>query len=277
MDNAFQSRIDLFLQNAEAVRKGFMWKNTHIKHLAALMFTAENRPIDIEALRSCEAMIKECTGAFSTFRGNSALTIAAMMALKPDPQALIEKAVDIYGRMKRAGFRASDYLTIASFLIAEYAGSDAWAKMQVEPPTGAIYWAGDQTIDWIGPIVAKTKDYFDGMRDGHALITGQDDYIMAAMLAPSGPPDGTGGKRGRRYFAEMKPDANEYPGALPHMLKAGSLVFTRPKHAVDTRDWSQWWNFKFGANWRRPYGPRSSISGVDDHPVVHLWHMWFIP
>jgi formylglycine-generating enzyme required for sulfatase activity len=71
-------------------------------------------------------------------------------------------------------------------------------------------------------------------------------------------------------FAEIKPDANDYPGALPHMLKAGSLVFTPPKHAVDLRDWSQWWIFKFGANWRRPYGPRSSISGLDDHPVVHV-------
>ena len=67
-------------------------------------------------------------------------------------------------------------------------------------------------------------------------------------------------------FAEIKPDARDYPGALPQMLKAASLVFTPPKHAVDLRDWSQWWNFKFGANWRRPYGPRSSISGLDDHP-----------
>jgi sulfatase modifying factor 1 len=71
-------------------------------------------------------------------------------------------------------------------------------------------------------------------------------------------------------FAEIKPDAKDYPGALPQMLKAGSLVFTPPKHPVDLRDWSQWWNFKFGANWRRPYGPRSSISGLDDHPVVHV-------
>ena len=39
---------------------------------------------------------------------------------------------------------------------------------------------------------------------------------------------------------------------------------------VDLRDWCQWWNFKFGADWRRPYGPRSSISGLDDHPVVHV-------
>jgi formylglycine-generating enzyme len=70
--------------------------------------------------------------------------------------------------------------------------------------------------------------------------------------------------------AEIAPDANDYPGALPHMLKAGSLVFTPPKHAVDLRDWSQWWNFEFGATWKRPYGPQSSIRGLDDHPVVHV-------
>ena len=34
-------------------------------------------------------------------------------------------------------------------------------------------------------------------------------------------------------FAEIAPDAKDYPGALPHMLKAGSLVFTPPKSAVD--------------------------------------------
>jgi formylglycine-generating enzyme required for sulfatase activity len=70
--------------------------------------------------------------------------------------------------------------------------------------------------------------------------------------------------------AEIAPNPKDYPGALPHMLKAGSLVFTPPKHPVDLRDWSQWWAYKFGASWRRPYGPRSSISGLDDHPVVHV-------
>jgi sulfatase modifying factor 1 len=49
-------------------------------------------------------------------------------------------------------------------------------------------------------------------------------------------------------FAELKPDAKDYPDALPHMLKAGSLVFTPPKQAVDLRNWGQWWMFKFGAN-----------------------------
>ncbi len=76
---------------------------------------------------------------------------------------------------------------------------------------------------------------------------------------------------GHVTFAEIAPDPRDYPGALPNMFKAGSLVFTPPKHrAGDTRDWSQWWTFKFGANWRRPYGPRSSLSGLNEHPVVHV-------
>jgi len=75
---------------------------------------------------------------------------------------------------------------------------------------------------------------------------------------------------GHITFAEIPPDPKDYPGALPHMLKAGSLVFAPPDHPVDLSDWSQWWTFKFGAKWRRPFGPGSSIVGLDDHPVVHV-------
>ena len=71
--------------------------------------------------------------------------------------------------------------------------------------------------------------------------------------------------------AEIAPDPRDYPGALPNMLRPGSLVFNPPKQPVDDmRDWSQWWAFKFGANWRRPSGPHSSLSGLNDHPVVHV-------
>jgi formylglycine-generating enzyme required for sulfatase activity len=71
-------------------------------------------------------------------------------------------------------------------------------------------------------------------------------------------------------FAEITPKASDYPGALPHMLRAGSLVFTPPNRPVDLNRWEQWWQFKFGASWRRPYGLRSSIAGLGNHPVVHI-------
>ena len=45
-------------------------------------------------------------------------------------------------------------------------------------------------------------------------------------------------------FAELTPNPKDYPDALPHMLKAGSLVFTPPRHAVDLRDLSQWWSIQ---------------------------------
>jgi formylglycine-generating enzyme len=75
---------------------------------------------------------------------------------------------------------------------------------------------------------------------------------------------------GHVTFAEIKPDPKDYPGALPHMLYAGSLVFTPPAHRVDLRDWGQWWRFLEGADWRHPAGPRSNINGLDNHPVVHV-------
>jgi formylglycine-generating enzyme len=70
--------------------------------------------------------------------------------------------------------------------------------------------------------------------------------------------------------AQTVPDPKDYPGALPEMIYAGSLVFSPPRRVNDLRDSSQWWTFTKGANWRHPYGPKSNIKDLDDHPVVHL-------
>jgi sulfatase modifying factor 1 len=75
---------------------------------------------------------------------------------------------------------------------------------------------------------------------------------------------------GHVTFAEIPPNPDDYPGALPHMLYAGSLVFTPPAHPVNLRDWSQWWQFLQGADSRHPHGPKSNINSLDNHPVVHV-------
>lgn len=54
------------------------------------------------------------------------------------------------------------------------------------------------------------------------------------------------------------------------VLEPGSLVFTPPDHAVDLNDYSRWWSWTHGADWRHPDGPGSSIEGKDDLPVVHV-------
>jgi formylglycine-generating enzyme required for sulfatase activity len=72
--------------------------------------------------------------------------------------------------------------------------------------------------------------------------------------------------------AQVPPDPADYPGALPEMLYAGSLVFSPVPRILDLKDWSQWWAFMKGANWRHPYGPGTGIKGLDEHPVVHVSH-----
>lgn len=53
-------------------------------------------------------------------------------------------------------------------------------------------------------------------------------------------------------------------------LAPGSIVFVAPKNAVNLSDYSQWWKWIKGANWKHPEGPESTIEGRENHPVVHI-------
>ncbi len=75
---------------------------------------------------------------------------------------------------------------------------------------------------------------------------------------------------GHQTFAELPPNPADYPDALPHMLYAGSLVFVQPSGPVDTNDFTNWWQYIRGADWRHPYGPEHSLDGLERHPVVHV-------
>ncbi len=70
--------------------------------------------------------------------------------------------------------------------------------------------------------------------------------------------------------AERKPRAEDYPGVPPENLVAGSVVFAPPDHPVQLNDYGQWWTYVSGTNWRHPLGPKSSIAGKDDYPVVQI-------
>jgi formylglycine-generating enzyme len=75
---------------------------------------------------------------------------------------------------------------------------------------------------------------------------------------------------GYRTFAETVPIAADYPGALPHMLFAGSLVFVQPETEVDLSQVTNWWKYIGGADWQHPGGPGTSLDGLEQHPVVHV-------
>ncbi len=70
--------------------------------------------------------------------------------------------------------------------------------------------------------------------------------------------------------AERTPRAEDFPGAPTELLVPGSLVFTPTDHPVPLHDWSQWWSYVAGVDWRHPEGPESDIEGRENHSVVHV-------
>src|ERR1700712_5344680 len=71
-------------------------------------------------------------------------------------------------------------------------------------------------------------------------------------------------------IAEMIPQATDFPGADPADLVAGSQVFVGTKGPVPLDNWTRWWVWMPGADWRHPEGPASTLNGRDLHPVVHV-------
>jgi len=78
--------------------------------------------------------------------------------------------------------------------------------------------------------------------------------------------------------AEKKPDWEtikvQVPPGTPRppdsVLVPGALVFAGVDRPVPLQDYSRWWRFVPGADWRHPQGPGSSIDGKDNHPVVQI-------
>ncbi len=83
---------------------------------------------------------------------------------------------------------------------------------------------------------------------------------------------------GYRTTAERIPDWETLRVQLPEgtprppdsQLVPGAMVFVGTDGPVPLNDWSQWWRYVPGANWRHPQGPGSDIAGKDDHPVVQV-------
>jgi len=83
---------------------------------------------------------------------------------------------------------------------------------------------------------------------------------------------------GYKTTAELPPDWEtikvQVPPGTPRppdsALVPGAMVFVGTPAVVDYSDFSRWWRYVPGADWRHPQGPGSNIEGKDDHPVVQV-------
>ncbi len=84
---------------------------------------------------------------------------------------------------------------------------------------------------------------------------------------------------GHKTIAERDIDWEDMKKQLPEgtpkphdsVLQPGSLLFKKSKSSLpNLYDFSQWWRWTIGVNWKHPSGKNSSIKGKDHYPVVHV-------
>ena len=68
-----------------------------------------------------------------------------------------------------------------------------------------------------------------------------------------------------------------FPGAVPPELVPGSLVFAGTAGPVPLNDWTAWWRWVPGADWRHPEGRARPFHGRARVPVVHVTYEDALP
>lgn len=131
-------------------------------------------------------------------------------------------------------------------------------------PGGIFSMGTDQTNESLCAVGGLTADaqpihrvYVDGFwMDEHEVTNAEYGVFVKAT--------------GYVTIAETTPSKLEFPDIPDEMRVAGSVVFTPPSHPVSLNDYSQWWSYVKGADWKHPQGPGSSIVGKENEPVVHV-------
>jgi hypothetical protein len=202
MTASIQTKLTLFAENAQNIKKDFVWQNTMTRRLAALLYALDGKPINIEAIRNCHNLIKSETSVFSTFRGNMTLCIAAMLSLKPNPQETFADTKAAFEMLKGAKFWSSDHLAIAAYQIAANAEKSRYAE-----------------------VITRTRAFYEEMKKRHFFLTGYDDTIFAVMLGLSDVDVTQGSEQLERIYQRLKPEfftANSVQGLAQILVLGGS-------------------------------------------------------
>lgn len=146
--------IKLLEENTAILRKKEgKWIDKRLVLLTAAQFAARQQPINMEAFKSLSANIKKSGSMFSPLR-TIHFPMAGLLMLQDGSKG--EQIAELHRKyhiLRSAGFRSSPYTYIAAFLIGP----------SVQPE--------------------RIKEMYHTMKKHHVLLTSNEDYPAAAMMA----------------------------------------------------------------------------------------------
>lgn len=161
MRDEVRKRCELLIQNRDMMNEAFKWGSNLLNLSAAYMITTKGKRADVVKLKECKDLIKERTGAFSNFRGNSNCIVTAMLAVSESAEHLLEDGLQAHEILK-GRLRDSAYLPMAAMSVARLAEKERCEE-----------------------IADRTKEIYDRIKKEHPFLTSAEDCSFCTLLALS--------------------------------------------------------------------------------------------
>lgn len=159
---------------------------------------------------------------------------------------------------------------IAGYLVAHGVGA-AWPDTPRATPAGMVWIPGGAFLMGSSSALARANEqpvFRASVRGFWMDASDVTNAQFAAFVRATG----------YRTTAERAPEWEalrvQLPPGTPRpdaaLLMPGAMVFIGTEQAVPMDDWSRWWRYVPGADWRHPNGPDSDLRGRDNYPVVQV-------
>ncbi len=166
MNTVYMNRIDNLFANYDQLKSDFAWEGHLARWLVALGHTMGDKSLNTNQIKEIKQYIKQNTGMFSPFKGTPLFPLSGLVSANAaNPKGEVDRMINNYDVMKRAGFKQTTYLPTALYTLATvYEGSDFSGHAD------------------------RAMTVYQDMKKNHPFLTSGDDYALAVLLADSQQP-----------------------------------------------------------------------------------------
>ena len=231
MNKTPQELVDRFIETRDAVRAAFRMENEYIYPVCAQIFLAADKPVEIEQLERCKALVKSSTSVFSSFRGNVKLPLLCMLAAGDDPEERWDRTRRYYALLKES-FYGSEYLALGAMLLSD-------AVQEEDVPA----------------LAARGKGLYQRMKKEHPFLTGQEDSVFALLLSQSARSDDELIEDMERCYALLKerfPSGNGLQAASHVLALSSEIPVDKTFRMIGIFNAIEEAGGKYGKDWQLP-------------------------
>lgn len=163
MKSELKNKVNHMLEVYMKISKDYKWENNLSQHFAALTYILKNKEFEKENIEDMKIVIKENTGVFSNYRGNTMFILSMLLCSEYDnPKEKFIKMMEYDRKLKEEGFKNNMYLPIANYALVLTCEEDS-----------------------IDTRIKKAYEIYCEMKKNHPWLTSADDYPLCVLLAGS--------------------------------------------------------------------------------------------